>query len=128
MQSMDTPDGATRPLVRETTLEEYKKEPDFAKEEETPYDLTLYPPYPYKEEKYSWGMAIGPEQQSFEVESAVTKLQPPGRIKHPPKNNVPCRSKKSEPGDERDEHVATAASAVRPTRSAAERTALGQAK
>jgi len=58
MQSMDTPDGATRPLVRETTLEEYKKQPDFAKEEETPYDLTLYPPYPYKEEKYSWGMAI----------------------------------------------------------------------
>src|SRR5580698_5548244 len=58
MQSMDTPDGAKRPLVRETTLEEYKKEPDFAKEEETPYDLTLYPPYPYKEEKYSWGMAI----------------------------------------------------------------------
>ena len=58
MQSMDTPDGATRPLVRETTLEEYKKEPDFAKEEETPYDLTLYPAYPYKEEKYSWGMAI----------------------------------------------------------------------
>src|SRR3984957_17562109 len=57
-QSMETPDGAVRPLVRETTLEEYKKEPDFAKEEETPYDLTLYPPYPYKEEKYSWGMAI----------------------------------------------------------------------
>jgi molybdopterin-containing oxidoreductase family iron-sulfur binding subunit len=58
MQSMDTPNGATRPLVRETTLEEYKKEPNFAKEEETPYDLTLYPNYPYKEEEYAWGMAI----------------------------------------------------------------------
>jgi molybdopterin-containing oxidoreductase family iron-sulfur binding subunit len=58
MQSMDTPNGATRPLVRETTLEEYRKEPNFAKEEETPYDLTLYPNYPYKEEEYAWGMAI----------------------------------------------------------------------
>jgi MoCo/4Fe-4S cofactor protein with predicted Tat translocation signal len=58
MQSMETPDGATRPLVRETTLEEYKKEPNFAKEEETPYDVTLYENYPYKEEKYAWGMAI----------------------------------------------------------------------
>jgi len=57
-QSMDTPDGAHRPLVRETTLEEYKKEPNFAKEEETPYDLSLYPPYPYKEEDYAWGMTI----------------------------------------------------------------------
>jgi MoCo/4Fe-4S cofactor protein with predicted Tat translocation signal len=58
MQSMDTPDGGHRPLVRETTLEEYKKEPNFAQEEETPYDLTLYENYPYKEEKYAWGMAI----------------------------------------------------------------------
>jgi MoCo/4Fe-4S cofactor protein with predicted Tat translocation signal len=57
-QSMDTPDGGHRPLVRETTLEEYKKEPEFAKEEETPYDLTLYKPYPYKEETYAWGMSI----------------------------------------------------------------------
>ena len=32
-QSMDTPNGAHRPLVRETTLEEYRKDPDFAKEE-----------------------------------------------------------------------------------------------
>ena len=58
MQSMDTPDGAHRPLVRETTLEEYRKEPNFAKEEETPYELSLYKPYPYKEEDYAWGMTI----------------------------------------------------------------------
>jgi len=58
MQSMDTPDGAHRPLVREATLEEYRKEPAFAKEEETPYDVTLYPNYPYKEEDYAWGMTI----------------------------------------------------------------------
>jgi len=58
MQSMDTPDGAHRPLVRETSLEEYKKEPNFAQEEEVPKDLTLYEPYPYDKEDYAWGMAI----------------------------------------------------------------------
>jgi MoCo/4Fe-4S cofactor protein with predicted Tat translocation signal len=58
MQSMDTPNGVTRPLVREASLEEYKKEPNFAKEEEVPYELSLYAPYPYKEEAYAWGMAI----------------------------------------------------------------------
>jgi MoCo/4Fe-4S cofactor protein with predicted Tat translocation signal len=60
MQSMDTPNGDTRPLVRETTLEEYKKHPDFAHEvePEVPKDLTLYPPYPYDKEDYAWGMAI----------------------------------------------------------------------
>ena len=57
-QSMDTPDGAHRPLVRETTLEEYRKEPNFAKEEEVPKDLTLYEPYPYDKEDYAWGMSI----------------------------------------------------------------------
>jgi MoCo/4Fe-4S cofactor protein with predicted Tat translocation signal len=57
-QSMDTPNGDTRPLVRETTLEEYRKEPDFAKEEEPAPGLTLYQPYPYKEEAYAWGMTI----------------------------------------------------------------------
>ncbi len=59
-QTMDTPDGGHRPLVRETTLEEYRKDPDFAhKEEEEPAPgLTLYKPYPYKEEDYAWGMAI----------------------------------------------------------------------
>ncbi|HET6177663.1 MAG TPA: TAT-variant-translocated molybdopterin oxidoreductase [Candidatus Sulfotelmatobacter sp.] len=58
MQSMDTPDGAHRPLVRETTLEEYRKEPKFAQEEEPPKDLTLYTPYPYDKEDYAWGMSI----------------------------------------------------------------------
>ena len=58
MQSMDTPDGAHRPLVRETSLEEYKKEPNFAQEEEPPKDLTLYQPYPYDKEDYAWGMSI----------------------------------------------------------------------
>jgi len=60
MQSMDTPDGGHRPLVRETTLDEYKKNPGFAHEEEpeVPAALTLYKPYPYKEEAYAWGMTI----------------------------------------------------------------------
>jgi molybdopterin-containing oxidoreductase family iron-sulfur binding subunit len=57
-QSMDTPDGGHRPLVRETTLEEYHKEPNFAKEEEPPVGLTLYPAYDYKKEDYAWGMTI----------------------------------------------------------------------
>ena len=59
-QSMDTPNGDHRPLVREASIEEYKKDPDFAKEQgETPPEgLTLYKPYPYKEEDYAWGMAI----------------------------------------------------------------------
>jgi molybdopterin-containing oxidoreductase family iron-sulfur binding subunit len=59
-QSMDTPNGDHRPLVRETGLEEYRKDPNFAKEqgEEPEPGLTLYKPYPYKEEDYAWGMAI----------------------------------------------------------------------
>ena len=57
-QSMDTPEGGHRPLVRETTLEEYHKEPNFAKEEEPAPGLTLYPGYEYKGEQYAWGMAI----------------------------------------------------------------------
>jgi MoCo/4Fe-4S cofactor protein with predicted Tat translocation signal len=59
-QTMDTPDGGHRPLVRETTLEEYRKAPDFAHEEEAEPapGLTLYKPYPYEEEAYAWGMTI----------------------------------------------------------------------
>jgi molybdopterin-containing oxidoreductase family iron-sulfur binding subunit len=59
-QSMDTPNGDHRPLVRETVLEEYRNHPDFAKEqgEEPAPGFTLYKPYPYKEEDYAWGMAI----------------------------------------------------------------------
>ena len=41
-QTMDTPTG-TRPLVRAASLAEYKKEPEFAKEEEPEPELTLYP-------------------------------------------------------------------------------------
>jgi MoCo/4Fe-4S cofactor protein with predicted Tat translocation signal len=58
MQSMDTPDGGHRPLVRETSLEEYRKEPNFAKEEEVAPGLTLYSPYQYDKETYAWGMSI----------------------------------------------------------------------
>ena len=56
-QTMDTPTG-TRPLVRSASLEEYRKEPEFAKEEEPPKELTLYKPYPYASEPYAWGMTI----------------------------------------------------------------------
>ena len=56
-QTMDTGSG-TRPLVRTATLEEYRKEPLFAKEEEPPKELTLYQPYPYDKQDYAWGMAI----------------------------------------------------------------------
>jgi molybdopterin-containing oxidoreductase family iron-sulfur binding subunit len=57
-QTMETPDGGKRPLVQERSLEEYKKEPTFAKEGEPPADLTLYKPFDYSKETYSWGMAI----------------------------------------------------------------------
>ena len=57
-QSMDTPNGDTRPLVRETSLEEYKKDPNFAKEEQPAPGMTLYETYPYDKETYAWGMAI----------------------------------------------------------------------
>jgi molybdopterin-containing oxidoreductase family iron-sulfur binding subunit len=56
-QTMDTPTGQ-RPLVRTANLDEYHKEPEFAREEEPPKDLTLYKPYPYEKEPYSWGMTI----------------------------------------------------------------------
>src|SRR5882724_4392601 len=57
-QTMDTGDGATRPLVREATLEEYRKEPKFAKEDEPPPTLTLYPGFDYKKSPDAWGMTI----------------------------------------------------------------------
>ena len=57
-QTMDTGDGATRPLVREATLEEYRKEPRFAKEDEPPPTLTLYPGFDYKKSPDAWGMTI----------------------------------------------------------------------
>jgi MoCo/4Fe-4S cofactor protein with predicted Tat translocation signal len=58
MQSMETPDGGYRPLVRQTALEKYKEEPKFAQEEEVAKDVTLYPNYEYEKETYAWGMAI----------------------------------------------------------------------
>ncbi|MGA8868394.1 MAG: 4Fe-4S dicluster domain-containing protein, partial [Candidatus Sulfotelmatobacter sp.] len=60
MQTMDAPNGDHRPLVREATLEEYRKDPDFAREqgEDAPPGLTLYKPYDYKNEAYAWGMTI----------------------------------------------------------------------
>jgi MoCo/4Fe-4S cofactor protein with predicted Tat translocation signal len=60
MQSMDTPDGEHRPLVRETSLEEFKKHPNFANEEEgsPAREETLYPNYDYQNFDYQWGMAI----------------------------------------------------------------------
>ncbi len=57
-QTMDTGDGATRPSVRQATLEEYRKEPRFAKEDEPPTELTLYPAYDYKASPDAWGMTI----------------------------------------------------------------------
>src|SRR5215469_6008295 len=58
MQSMETPNDDFRPLVRETTLEEYRKDPNFAQQDQPAYGLSLYPPFPYKAETYAWGMAI----------------------------------------------------------------------
>ena len=59
-QTMETPDGSERPQVQERNLEEYKKEPNFAKEGEPPKELTLYKPqeFDYAKETYAWGMAI----------------------------------------------------------------------
>ena len=57
-QTMETPNGATRPLVREASLEEYRKEPKFAQEEQPQRELTLYPNIDYAKQDYAWGMAI----------------------------------------------------------------------
>jgi molybdopterin-containing oxidoreductase family iron-sulfur binding subunit len=59
-QTMDTPVGS-RPLVRETSLEEYKNDPKFAQEDEPAKETTLYPPikgFEYEKEPHAWGMAI----------------------------------------------------------------------
>ncbi len=58
LPDMDTPDGGHRPLVRETTLEEYRKEPNFAQEEEVPSRRYALPALRLQEEAYAWGMAI----------------------------------------------------------------------
>ena len=57
-QTMDTPNGDSRPLVRERSLEEYRKEPKFAQEGQPPRELTLYPNVDYSKQDYAWGMAI----------------------------------------------------------------------
>jgi molybdopterin-containing oxidoreductase family iron-sulfur binding subunit len=57
-QTMDTPDGNQRPIVREASLAKYKDEPKFAQEEQTPRELTLYPNVDYSKQDYAWGMAI----------------------------------------------------------------------
>jgi MoCo/4Fe-4S cofactor protein with predicted Tat translocation signal len=56
-QTMETPTGS-RPLVRTANIEEYRKEPEFAREEEPAKELTLYKPYPYAAEPYAWGMTV----------------------------------------------------------------------
>jgi Fe-S-cluster-containing dehydrogenase component len=57
-QTMETPQGSERTLVRAATLEEYGKDPEFAKEEQPAKELTLYPGYDYERQTYAWGMAI----------------------------------------------------------------------
>ncbi len=57
-QTMDTDEGGHRPVVQQATLEEYRKEPRFAKEDEPPAELTLYPGFDYKKSPDAWGMTI----------------------------------------------------------------------
>jgi MoCo/4Fe-4S cofactor protein with predicted Tat translocation signal len=57
-QTMDTPNGESRPLVRETSLGKYHEDPKFAQEEQPPRELTLYPNVDYSKQDYAWGMAI----------------------------------------------------------------------
>ena len=56
-QTMDTAAG-TRPLVRTTTLERYKEDPNFATKDKPEPNETLYPAYDYAKQPYAWGMAI----------------------------------------------------------------------
>ena len=50
----------SRPNVRTRTVDEYRKEPNFANAEKPSAELTLYPGYQwqYKNEPYEWGMTI----------------------------------------------------------------------
>ena len=57
-QTMDTPNGESRPLVRERSLEKYHEDPKFAQEEQPPRELTLYPNVAYSKQDYAWGMTI----------------------------------------------------------------------
>ena len=57
-QTMETPDGASRPNVRTRNHRGVSQGPSFAREEEVPPALTLYKPYDYKDEAYAWGMTI----------------------------------------------------------------------
>jgi MoCo/4Fe-4S cofactor protein with predicted Tat translocation signal len=59
-QTMETQDGDSRPLVRTSSLEQYRREPDFAQKDKPPASLTLYPGFQaqYEKEPYKWGMVI----------------------------------------------------------------------
>jgi molybdopterin-containing oxidoreductase family iron-sulfur binding subunit len=57
---METATGS-RPVIRETSLEEYRNERNFAREDQPHADETLYstpPGWEYKEKPNAWGMAI----------------------------------------------------------------------
>jgi molybdopterin-containing oxidoreductase family iron-sulfur binding subunit len=45
-----------RDLARSATLDEFRRRPNFAREEDPPPDTSLYPGWPY--ENYAWGMSI----------------------------------------------------------------------
>jgi len=45
-----------RDLVRITTIEEFRKDPNFARNEDLEKDISIYPKHPY--EGYAWGMSI----------------------------------------------------------------------
>ena len=59
-QSIDTELGTRKTVLHVATIDEYKKDPRFAHEEEgveePDHDYTLYPNYPYT--GYKWGMSI----------------------------------------------------------------------
>jgi len=45
-----------RDLVRITTMEEFRKDPNFARDPELEQDISIYPKHPY--DGYAWGMSI----------------------------------------------------------------------